>query len=96
MQSSGIQTQVKHFLANDQDYARFSYNSVIDERTVMEVYAHPFYRAIQGGVSSVMTALNRINGKYASSNSWLLNDLLRTELGFRGCECLLIPGCERY
>ncbi|KAH7101441.1 glycoside hydrolase family 3 protein [Auriculariales sp. MPI-PUGE-AT-0066] len=84
MQSTGIQCQVKHFLANDQEYARFSYSADIDERTTHEVWLHPFMRAVQGGVASVMSSLNRYNGEYASSNGALLNGLLRDDLGFRG------------
>jgi len=55
-----------------------------DDRTLHELYLWPFADAVKAGVGSVMTAYNAVNGSACSQNSYLLNGLLKDELGFQG------------
>ena len=81
----GVVPTIKHFAANNQETARNSGDSVVDERTMHEIYLPAFKRAVQeGGTIAVMCSYNRLNGSYASNNDWLLNKLLKKELGFKG------------
>lgn len=76
---------VKHFVANNSEYNRHTGSSDISERWLREYYLQAFKAAItEGGAFSVMSAYNAVNGVPASANSWLLNDVLRGEWGFRG------------
>lgn len=60
-------------------------DSVIDERTLRELYLAPFERVIRRSHPwSVMTAYNKLNGVYCSEHEWLLRDVLRGEWGFDG------------
>ena len=60
-------------------------DSVMDERTLREIYLPAFETAIkEGGVRSLMTAYNRLNGTYCNENEHLLRDILRGEWGFKG------------
>jgi len=84
-ESRGIITTPKHFVANHGDGGRDSYPAFHSERLLREIYFKPFKACIQqGGARSIMTAYNSLNGRPCSSNSWLLNDVLRTDWGFRG------------
>ena len=81
----GVVPTIKHFAANNQETARNSGDSVVDERTMHEIYLPAFKRAVQeGGTIAVMCSYNQLNGSYASNNDWLLNKLLKKELGFKG------------
>jgi beta-glucosidase len=85
VQSEGVATTVKHFVGNDAEFERMTINSVIDERTLREVYLLPFELAVrEGGSLGIMTSYNRMNGLYCAENKWLLDDLLRGEWGFEG------------
>ncbi|MBK8226924.1 MAG: glycoside hydrolase family 3 C-terminal domain-containing protein [Flavobacteriales bacterium] len=84
-ESRGIITTPKHFVANHGEGGRDSYPAFHSERLLRETYFKPFKAAIQlGGARSIMTAYNSLDGRPCSANSWLLNDLLRTDWGFRG------------
>ena len=84
-QSKNIGTSVKHFAANDQEHRRMSSDSVIDERTLREIYLPAFEAAAKKGKAwTFMCSYNKVNGEYASQNRWLLNDLLRDEWGYEG------------
>jgi len=75
----------KHFVANNSEFNRHFGDSDVSERQLREYYFPAFKAAVQEGkVSSIMTAYNRVNGVPASANSWLLNDMLRNEWGFKG------------
>ncbi|AUC21060.1 beta-glucosidase [Polaribacter sejongensis] len=75
----------KHFVANNQEENRFAYNAEISERALREYYLPAFKTAIvEGKAQSIMSAYNAINGIPATANSWLLNDVLRKEWGFKG------------
>ncbi len=85
MESNGIITTPKHFVANHGDGGRDSYPAFHSERLLRETYLKPFEACIKrGGARSIMTAYNSLNGRPCSANSWLLNDVLRKDWGFRG------------
>ncbi|KAH7247394.1 glycosyl hydrolase family 3 N terminal domain-containing protein [Fusarium redolens] len=86
---------VKHLIANEQETNRkaaehlptkvnASVSSNLDDQTMHELYLWPFYDAIHAGAGSVMCAYNRVNNSYSCQNSKLMNDLLKTQLGFQG------------
>ena len=86
---AGIQTFVpacaKHYAANNIENGRASSNAQMDEQTLREIYARHFEMIIRdGGVACIMASYNLINGKKATQNKHLLNDLLRTDIGFKG------------
>ena len=85
LEGTGAAACVKHFAANSQESERFTSNSVVDERTLREIYLTAFEIAVkEGKPSAVMCAYNMINGVYCSDNKWLLTDVLRKEWGFDG------------
>lgn len=84
-QQKGVGACLKHFAANSQEYKRFSSDSIMDERTLREIYLPAFETAVKdGGPAMVMCAYNKINGTYCSDNRRLLTDILREEWGFSG------------
>ena len=84
VQSQGIITTVKHFACNNSEYDRHKTNSVVDERTLRELYLPPFKRAIEAGSLGLMTSYNPVNGIYSSEHPYLLGSILREEWGFEG------------
>lgn len=85
VQAQGVATTPKHLVGNETEYQRQTINSIIDERTLREVYLAPFEWAIRhGGALGVMTAYNRLNGTYCSEDAALLTGILRDEWGFEG------------
>ncbi|EJD43876.1 glycoside hydrolase family 3 protein [Auricularia subglabra TFB-10046 SS5] len=84
MQSAGVQANAKHFVGKFQEFARFTSSSEIDDRTMHEIYAHPFMRSVMAGVASIMCAENRVDGTYACGNDEIQNKMLKKEWGFRG------------
>ena len=85
IQSTGVSACVKHFAANSQELRRMATDSVMDERTLREIYLPAFEIAVkEGGVRSLMTAYNRLNGTYCNENGHLLREILRGEWGFDG------------
>lgn len=84
-ESTGAGCSVKHFAFNNQEYKRFSSDSVMDERTMRELYLVGFEMAVkEGKPSAVMSAYNKINGIHCSESKMLLTDILRGEWGFGG------------
>ena len=85
VQSQQVGTTVKHFVGNDAEFERHTVNSVIDERTLREIYLRPFEIAVrEGGALGVMTGYNRLNGPWCAEHAWLVRDVLRGEWGFDG------------
>ena len=85
IEKTGCGSSLKHFALNNQEYKRFSSDSLADERTMREIYLSGFETAVkEGKPSTVMSSYNKINGTYSSDNRWLLTDLLRKEWGFDG------------
>ncbi|KAF8328930.1 glycoside hydrolase family 3 protein [Cantharellus anzutake] len=84
LQANGLQACAKHFINNEQETNRQSSSSNVDDRTTHEIYLHPFLKAVQAGVVSVMCSYNQVDETWACENDHILNGLLKTELGFQG------------
>ncbi len=85
VQSAGVFATVKHFVGNEAEFERGGISSVIDARSLRELYLLPFEIAIrEGGALGLMTAYNRLNGKWLTERPELLVDLVRGEWGFEG------------
>jgi beta-glucosidase len=85
VQSQGVIATVKHFAANNSELDRNHLNSVIDERTLREIYLPVFEAAVkEGHVGAVMNSYNLINGEHATENGFLNLQVLKKEWGFRG------------
>ena len=85
VQKNGVSACAKHFAANSQELFRMTSDSVVDERTLREIYLPAFEMSVkEGGVRCIMSSYNRINGTYANENEWLLKKLLRDEWGYTG------------
>ena len=85
IQSKGVGACIKHFVANDQEYERFSISSEVDERTLREIYLEPFRIAIRNSNPwSVMSSYNRVNGTYAAENNHTLLEILKGEWKYEG------------
>ncbi len=81
----GVYATIKHFMANSQEWYRHTNDSVLSERALREIYARPFEIAVKdGGVKSIMTAYNAVNGYHAASNYDLTKTLLRDDWGYDG------------
>lgn len=85
VQSKGIGTSLKHYAGNNQETRRMTVDSVIDERTLREIYLTSFEKTVkQAQPWTIMCAYNRLNGTYCAENKWLLTDVLRDEWGYEG------------
>lgn len=85
IQESDVAACVKHFAANSQETDRLWVDTIVDERTLREIYLPGFDAAVhQGGTYSLMNAYNKLNGEHCSENKALLNKILRKEWGYDG------------
>lgn len=85
LQSQGVAATVKHYVGNDTEWRRMEIESVMNEQTLREIYLHPFLKAVEnGGVWSVMSAYNKLNGFPSTSNKQLQEEILKKEWGFPG------------
>lgn len=85
VQSNGIAACVKHFAANSQETLRMTSDSVMDERTLREIYLPAFEIAVkEGHVKCLMTSYNMLNGQYTNENEHLLQDILTREWDYDG------------
>jgi len=85
VQSQAVATTVKHFAGNESEFERMTIDTVVDERTLRELYLLPFEMAVrEGGSLGIMTSYNRLNGLYNAESRWLLQGILRDEWGFEG------------
>lgn len=86
IQSNGVSACVKHFAVNNQEERRMAIDTIVDERTLREIYLTAFEIAVkEGKTKSVMSAYNKVNGTYSNENLHLMKDILRGEWGFKGC-----------
>jgi beta-glucosidase len=83
LEGTGTIATLKHFVANNTDYFRRKSNSVIDERTLHEIYTPAFKAGIDAGAMAVMTSYNLLNGEYCGQSANVINGLLRNQLGFK-------------
>jgi beta-glucosidase len=85
MQSQGVCATIKHFLGNNSEYLRHDSDSVIDERTLREMYLPSFEAAVkQAHVGAIMDSYNLINGQHATQNGYFNTQIARKEWGFDG------------
>ncbi|KAJ5999944.1 hypothetical protein N7481_000353 [Penicillium waksmanii] len=86
LQESGEVLAVpKHFVCNEVEAHRTISNSVVDEKTLREIYLQPFRILLQNAdVKALMASYNKLNGIWCSENDELLNGILRAEWGFDG------------
>ena len=85
IQDAGVIATIKHFVGNDQETYRHSSSSNIGMSPLMDIYVEPFYRAIHDAkVGAVMSGYNAVNNIYCSENKFLLTDILRNILDFKG------------
>ena len=85
IQSRGVSACAKHFAVNSQELKRMSVDSVVDDRTLREIYLTGFEIAVkEGKPKAIMSSYNPVNGTYANENSLLLQQILRNEWGFEG------------
>ncbi|MBA2394806.1 MAG: glycoside hydrolase family 3 C-terminal domain-containing protein [Ktedonobacteraceae bacterium] len=85
IQGQGEIAEAKHYLGNEQELNRQTSNSVIDERTMRELYLTPFEMSVkQGNVDAVMCSYPEVNGQWACDNSVLMNQILKGDWNFQG------------
>jgi len=83
VQSTGTVATLKHFVANNTEYFRRKSNSIVDERTLHEIYLPPFQAGIDAGAQAVMTSYNLLNGEWCGQSEYVINTILRKQLGFQ-------------
>lgn len=91
IQEQGVQAMTKHYVGYEQQTHRLansegvsSVSSNIDDRTMHEIYVWPFAAAVHAGTASIMCSYNKLNNSGGCQNSYSLNGILKTELGFPG------------
>ena len=85
IQKNGVSACPKHFAANNTELRRQASDSVVDERTLREIYLTGFEIAVkEAHPKSIMSSYNMINGVYANENEHLLQEILRDQWGFDG------------
>ena len=85
VQKNGVAVCVKHFALNNQEAHRHSYNAVVDDRALYEIYLPAFKAAVQEGQAwSIMGAYNLFEGQHLCHNDRILNKILKQEWGFDG------------
>ncbi|MEV5610489.1 glycoside hydrolase family 3 C-terminal domain-containing protein [Streptomyces sp. NPDC052225] len=85
VQSGGVGTTVKHFVANDAETDRFTVDNLLSERALRELYLAPFEAIVANAHPwGIMTAYNSVNGTTMTEHRYLVNEVLRGEWGFDG------------
>ena len=85
VQSQNVVATIKHYDANNSEYDRHDINTIVDKRTLHEIYLPVFEDAVkEGHVGAVMDSYNLINGEHATQNKYLDTDVLKKEWGFQG------------
>ena len=95
VQENGVAACVKHYAVNNQEFQRTQSNSVVDDRTLYEIYLPAFKAAVQEGDAwSIMGSYNLYNGQFNCHNKKLLVDILKGEWGFDGVVVSDWGGCR--
>ncbi|MBR2162800.1 MAG: glycoside hydrolase family 3 C-terminal domain-containing protein [Bacteroidales bacterium] len=95
VQENGVAACVKHYAVNNQEFQRTQSNSVVDDRTLYEIYLPAFKAAVQeGNAWSIMGSYNLYNGQFNCHNKKLLVDILKGEWGFDGVVVSDWGGCR--
>jgi len=85
VQSQGVIATVKHYAANNQEYSRHDTDSIVDERTLREIYLPAFEAAVtKAHVDAVMDSYNQLNGVHATQDDFLNLKVLKGDWGFQG------------
>ena len=94
IQSTGTAACPKHFAVNSQELRRMASDSIVDERTMREIYLTGFEIVCRdAGPRVIMSSYNLVNGTHAHENRHLLTDILRDEWGFDGMVVSDWGGC---
>src|SRR3989449_2109880 len=85
MQSQGVSATIKHFMGNNSEFDRHNTDSIIDERTMREIYLPTFEAAVkEAHVGAIMDSYNLTNGAHMTQNGYLNTDIAKKEWGFDG------------
>ncbi len=85
VQKNKVRVSLKHYCANNQEHLRMAINSVVDERTLREIYLSAFEHVVKTEQpGTVMSSYNRLNGTFLTDSKRMLTDILRDEWGFKG------------
>src|SRR5437870_1992763 len=85
VQSQGVSATIKHFMGNNSEFDRHNTDSVIDERTMREIYLPVFEFAVkEAHVGAIMDSYNLTNGMHLTQNGYLNTDIAKKEWGFAG------------
>ena len=85
MQSQGVSATIKHFMGNNSEFDRHNTDSIIDERTMREIYLPVFEAAVkEAHVGAIMDSYNLTNGLHMTQNGYLNTDVVKKEWGFTG------------
>lgn len=85
LQSTKVGCSLKHYCANNQENCRLSIDTIVDERTMREIYLPAFEMTVKRSQpSQIMCSYNKLNGVFLSDNKRMLTDVLRDEFGFKG------------
>src|SRR5215469_15320338 len=94
VQSAGVATTVKHYVGNDSETERWTYDARIAEQVLRELYLDPFEACVrEAGTAAVMAAYNLVNGSRMTEHARLLGEVLKREWGFTG---LVMPGPNQF
>jgi beta-glucosidase len=85
MQSQGVSATIKHFAGNNSEFDRHNVDSIIDERTLREIYLPSFEAAVkEAHVGAIMDSYNLTNGSHMTQNRYLNTDVVKKDWGFTG------------
>ena len=85
MQNQGVSATIKHFLGNNSEFLRHDSDSIIDERTLREIYLPTFEAAVKRAqVGAIMDSYNFTNGQHMTQNGYFNTDVARKQWGFNG------------
>lgn len=85
VQSQGVSATIKHYMGNNSEFDRHNTNSIIDERTMREIYLPVFEAAVkEAQVGAIMDSYNLTNGTHLTQNGYLNTDIAKNEWGFAG------------